>query len=118
MEDAEADVRDWATFGLGVPGDQDSPEIRAALSRRLSDQNVDASEEALIGLAKRHDTSMLAHLMNELEKTTITDRVVEAANTLLGFDKYREDAEGEVWRKHGGLLDWYPTCLRARGRTA
>jgi HEAT repeat protein len=91
MEDADADVRDWATFGLGVLGDQDSSEIREVLSRRLNDEDVDAREEALVGLAKRHDTHILGHLINELEQTTITDRVVEAAYTLLGFDKEQED---------------------------
>jgi HEAT repeat protein len=91
MEDADADVRDWATFGLGVLGDQDSPEIREALSRRLNDEDVDAREEALVGLAKRHDTHVLGRLINELEQTTITDRVVEAAYTLLGFDKDQEE---------------------------
>ena len=91
MEDADSDVRDWATFGLGVLGDQDSSEIREALSRRLNDEDVDAREEALVGLAKRHDTRILAHLISELEQTTNTDRVVEAAYTLLGFDKDREE---------------------------
>lgn len=91
MEDADADVRDWATYGLGVLGDQDSPEIREALSRRLNDEDVDPREEALVGLAKRHDTRILAHLISELDRTTITDRVVEAAYTLLGFDRDREE---------------------------
>ena len=31
MQDVDDDVRDWATFGLGVLGDQDSREIREAL---------------------------------------------------------------------------------------
>ena len=46
---------------------------------------------ALVGLAKRHDTHILGHLINELEQMTITDRVVEAAYTLLGFDKDQEE---------------------------
>ncbi len=96
MEDADADIRDWATFGLGVLGDQDSSEIREALSRRLNDEDVDAREEALVGLAKRHDTHILSHLINELEQTTITDRIVEAAYTLLGFDKDQEE-----WSREG-----------------
>jgi HEAT repeat protein len=37
MEDADENVRDWATFGLGVHGDKDSAEVRDSLYRRLSD---------------------------------------------------------------------------------
>jgi HEAT repeat protein len=55
MEEAEADVRDWATFGVGVLGDQDSIELRESLRRRLNDSNTDAREEAVVGLAKRND---------------------------------------------------------------
>ena len=35
--DADADVRDWGVFGLGVQGDADSPEIREARLRFLDD---------------------------------------------------------------------------------
>jgi hypothetical protein len=43
-KDPDADVRDWAVFGLGVLGDTDSPEIREALLRCLNDTNEDVSE--------------------------------------------------------------------------
>jgi HEAT repeat protein len=99
MEDADADVRDWATFGLGVLGDQDSPEIRQALSRRVNDEDADAREEALVGLAKRHDTSILPQLIHELEQPDIGGRVVEAAQTILGFDKDREEWSGQDYAR-------------------
>src|SRR5207253_9364544 len=35
MHDVDDDVRDWATFGLGVLGDKDSPEIREVLLERM-----------------------------------------------------------------------------------
>jgi HEAT repeat protein len=57
MGDVDADVRDWATFGLGVLGDQDSPEIREALSGRLTDDDVDTREEALVGLFSPNGTT-------------------------------------------------------------
>ena len=87
MEDADADVRDWATFGLGVLGDQDTPEIREALFHRLNDQDLNAREEALVGLAKRHDTRILPDLISALEQSSIGDRVVEAAYTILELDQ-------------------------------
>jgi len=91
MEDADGGVRDWATFGLGVLGDQDSPEIRQALYRRMNDEDVDAREEAFVGLAKRRDTRILPQLIHELEQPSITDRIVEAAYTLLGLDQDQEE---------------------------
>ena len=50
-EDTDDDVRDWATFGLGVQGGADSAEIRDALFRKLTDRNADVREEAMAGLA-------------------------------------------------------------------
>jgi HEAT repeat protein len=46
--DANADVRDWAVFGLGVQGDADSPEIREALLQCLDDPDEDVREEAAV----------------------------------------------------------------------
>lgn len=91
MEDADEDVRDWATFGLGVLGDEDSAEVRDSLYRRLNDSNADVREEALVGLAKRHDIRILETLIDALGQPMITDRVVEAAYTLLKMDADRKD---------------------------
>lgn len=95
MEDADADVRDWATFGLGVLGDQDSAEIREAMFRRLSDTHVDAREEALVGFAKRRDTRIVPHVVTALQQPEITYCVVEAAYTLLGFDRDQDEWSGQ-----------------------
>lgn len=86
MEDNDDEVRDWATFGLGVQGDQDSPPIRDALYRNLNDGSVDVREEALVGLAKRHDSRSVPVVIAALEQSIITDRVIEAAYTLLGLE--------------------------------
>lgn len=51
--DRSADVRDWATFGVGTQLDVDGPAIRACLTARLLDDDEDTRREALDGLARR-----------------------------------------------------------------
>jgi HEAT repeat protein len=48
MQDVDEDVRDWATFGLGVLGNLDSEEIRYALCQQLIDPNRNVLEESLV----------------------------------------------------------------------
>jgi HEAT repeats len=91
IDDEDEDVRDWATFGLGVLGDQDSTEIREALVGALNDSNEDVREEALVALAKRHDLRALSPLLRALEGDCISMCVIEAAYTLLGFEAERKD---------------------------
>ena len=88
--DTDEDVRDWATFGLGVLGDADSEEIREALIQRLNDRDADVQEEALVGLGKRKDPRVLHHLMAALEEPETTVRVIEAASLMLGMEKEEE----------------------------
>ena len=88
MQDIDEDVRDWATFGLGVLGDVDSPEIRDALWQRVSDTSRDVREESLVGLAKRKDQRALPALIDELNQPEISTRVIEAADAFL-VDKER-----------------------------
>ena len=89
--DPDAEVRDWAVFGLGVQGDVDSPKIREALFRCLNDANVDVREEALVGLAKRHDQRVLPILRALLGEPLTKVRVTEAAAAFLGLDNKPPD---------------------------
>jgi HEAT repeat protein len=90
MSDTNEDVRDWATFGLGVLGDADSEKIREALVQRLNDSNQDVHEEAMVGLAKRRDSRVLTRLLSALEHVTDSGRVIEAAYLMLGMESERE----------------------------
>jgi len=90
-KDADENVRDWATFGLGVLGDADSAEIRDALILRLGDSNEDVREEAIVGLSKRKDQRVLLSLMQALQKPPATDRVIESAYLMLDMESDRKD---------------------------
>ena len=58
-DDDDPSVRDWATFSLGVQIDRDTPEVREALAARLADPDVNTRQEAILGLAERHDERAL-----------------------------------------------------------
>ncbi|MBE1584306.1 HEAT repeat domain-containing protein [Nonomuraea angiospora] len=53
--DPEDEVRDWATFALGTQCQADGRAIREALWARVGDQDTEAREEAIAGLARRRD---------------------------------------------------------------
>jgi HEAT repeat protein len=104
MKDEDEEVRDWATFGLGVLGDMDSVEIRNALFERLSDSNEDVREEAMAGLGKRRDQRVLLFLVWALGEATVSRPVIEAACSLLDLQADRE----------GWDADDYASALRER----
>ena len=73
MFDADEDVRDWATFGLGTLGTVDTPEIRDAFAKRLDDDSSDVVDEALAGLAQRRDKRALPFLLERLRQPDVDD---------------------------------------------
>lgn len=77
--DENYDVRNWATFGLGSQCDMDTPDIRNALHKKLLDKDFEIRGEALVGLAKRNDISILNTLIDELEGEFNGNWAVEAA---------------------------------------
>ncbi len=63
-QDTEAEVRNWATFGLGTLREEaDTPALREQLVRNLGDANDEVRGEALCGLAARRDPRALTHLL-------------------------------------------------------
>lgn len=85
--DADEDVRDWATFGLGVQGETDTPEIRSALMDRTSDSFENARMEALIGLGKRKDTRIVPILISVFCDGEALEGHAEAAELILGLER-------------------------------
>jgi HEAT repeat protein len=80
--DSDAQVRDWATFGLGAQIDDDSPEIRDALANRVRDPDPETRAEALSGLVKRGDARALEPLRSALRSDIVGTLDVEAARDL------------------------------------
>jgi HEAT repeat protein len=95
MDDGDPNIRDWATFGLGVLGETDSDEIRDSLFLRINDPDEDTREEAMRGLSKRKDQRVLRPLIAILEQDCVPDRSIEAADLML---------DGSV----GDRADWTP----------
>lgn len=91
--DAESDIRDWSTFGIGTQTDVDSPRLRAALRARANDEDADTRGEALVGLAKREDPGVETLLLAELGTGDPGTLVFEAVREY-GHPRLLEPLEG------------------------
>jgi HEAT repeat protein len=92
--DDDVDVRDWATFALGMLSSHDTPELREALVARLGDEHPETRLEAVHGLAVRGDV-----------------RAVEPALELLA-EAARTEGDG-MWRR----LELRETAQRLAAQT-
>jgi HEAT repeat protein len=77
--DEDAEVRNWAVFGIGSQVYADTPEIREALRRALSDPDLDVRGEALVGLAQRGDERVVTDLLDEWMYDEVSLLSIEAA---------------------------------------
>ena len=91
MSDRDAEVRNWATFGVGQQSDADTQPIREALNARLTDDDPDVRYEAVVGLGRRRDRRALGFLKAMLHDDPHDVFAREAAAKLLGID-----ASGEM----------------------
>ena len=66
--DSDADVRDWASFGLGTQSDADSEDLRELFWKNAHDPDPDVSGEAVVALARRGDPRSIALLQARLDE--------------------------------------------------
>lgn len=76
--DSDEIVRDWATFGLGSLINTDTPAIRRALRARLNDTDPYAQNEAIEGLIRREDPSVIPTVVSELKRRVTHDLLYAA----------------------------------------
>jgi HEAT repeat protein len=84
--DPEDEIRDWATFGLGVLTDVDTADLRVALVDRLADDHEDTRDEAMIGLARRSDPAVKDTILAALGPGSVSNLAVESAALLADDD--------------------------------
>lgn len=80
--DEDADVRDWATFGLGTEVKVDGAAVRQCLLDRLDDPDEDTRAEAVAGLARRHAPEIVRHIRDALCAENVSRLTVESACSL------------------------------------
>jgi HEAT repeat protein len=66
--------------------------------RRLTDEDENVREEAMVGLGKRKDRRVLPILTAAVQEPEIDIRVAEAASLLLGMESDPEDWGAEEYR--------------------
>ncbi|MEA1674312.1 HEAT repeat domain-containing protein [Nitrospirillum sp. BR 11163] len=106
MEDPYDQVRDWATTGIGQCVELDGPDIRAALLRRIGDEDVFTRAEAMHGLARRRDARGLSPLITALGHEHLMPHLfVDAALAYLGLAEEADIPEGELLARLRALLE-------------
>lgn len=78
----DAEVRNWASFGLGRQLDFDSAALRDALWGRVTDESQDVREEAIAGLSRRRDARALPLVVHLLASGDVPSWLFDAAASL------------------------------------
>ena len=117
--DRDDSVRDWATFSLGTLSEADDDAIRSLLWDNAHDPDRDVRGEAVVGLARRSDSRVIALLQERLADDDCRIYELEAAQEmpraelLQVLQRVREDADrlpdlDPYW--YGRLLDAIDAC--------
>jgi HEAT repeat protein len=92
--DKSANVRNWATFGIGTQSEKDTTAIREALWNRINDKHGDTRIEAIVGLASRKDERIVEAIQKELLREDYQGLVFEAI-TALGNKQFLPILKGQ-----------------------
>jgi hypothetical protein len=76
------EVRNWATYGLGLIIRRDNAKIRDALWARVDDENPDTRRAAVAGLARRRDQGIIPVVLAALQGDEVARLDLEAASYL------------------------------------
>jgi HEAT repeat protein len=101
--DEDADLRNWATFGLGSQIETNTPAIRDALFDRAilelgeDDPMSEIRGEALLGLAMRNDPRVISPLIEELQSGCVGKLAVEAASIIGNVRLYPALIDLQEW---------------------
>jgi HEAT repeat protein len=106
MKDRDADVRNWATFGLGQQSEADSEQIRSALAMALSDHDADVRYEGIIGLGRRRDGRAVRYLKLLLHEDPDDIFAREAAARLLGLNESGQSTTSDLLGSLQRLQRW------------
>src|SRR3954469_25739247 len=91
-DDENPAVRDWGAFSLGLQIERDTPELRDALAARLSDEDANARDEAIRGLALRGDARAVEPALTADPSPEIEEAIAKLAETT-GDPRLRERLE-------------------------
>jgi hypothetical protein len=118
-DDADDDVRNWATFGLGSQCERRDPFICDALARRLHDPHDETRHEAWAGLASKQDMRAFEAVLESLESDNLAVLAVEAAGAyghaafLPALLRWRDECDDRVEGDLCTMLDDAITACRA-----
>jgi len=117
--DSDVSNRDWATFLL-AHADVDGVEVTGTLHRCLEDESQVVQEEAMVGLARRHDLTALPQLHDWLRQGALSRMILEAAAEFGDPVLCQSLKNVEEWAAELKLhLHWAEACDRCGcGRTS
>jgi HEAT repeat protein len=113
MNDRDADVRNWATFGIGQQRDSDTDEIRSAFAAAVLDDDPEVRYEGIIGLGRRRDIRAVRYLKFLLHDDPDNFFARDAAVKLLGLDDREQVATIDLLGALQRLQCWHVAKNRA-----